>query len=115
MIREADRAGCQLPEGLLRRAASVQVHARRVGPTSSACDCRRTPRRRRSPRSTELRLTAGRPRCCAWWPTADTAEVAEELAYSESTIKGVLAKLMTRLEARNRCHAVAIVLREGLI
>ena len=45
----------------------------------------------------------------------DTAEVAEELAYSESTIKGVLAKLMTRLEARNRCHAVAIVLRQGLI
>ena len=45
----------------------------------------------------------------------DTAEVADELAYSESTIKGVLAKVMTRLEARNRCHAVAIVLRQGLI
>ena len=26
LIRDADRAGCQLPEGLLRRAASVQVH-----------------------------------------------------------------------------------------
>ena len=45
----------------------------------------------------------------------DTADVAEQLAYSESTIKGVLAKLMTRLEARNRCHAIAIVLRQGLI
>jgi DNA-binding NarL/FixJ family response regulator len=27
MIRQADRAGCQLPEGLLRRAASVELHA----------------------------------------------------------------------------------------
>ena len=45
----------------------------------------------------------------------DTADVAEQLAFSESTIKGVLAKIMTRLEARNRCHAVAIVVREGLI
>jgi DNA-binding NarL/FixJ family response regulator len=45
----------------------------------------------------------------------DTSDIAEHLSYSESTIKGVLAKLMTRLEARNRCHAVAIVVREGLI
>jgi DNA-binding NarL/FixJ family response regulator len=45
----------------------------------------------------------------------DTTDIAEQLAYSESTIKGVLAKIMTRLEARNRCHAVAIVVREGLI
>lgn len=45
----------------------------------------------------------------------DTSEIAEHLAYSESTIKGVLAKLMARLDARNRCHAVAIVVREGLI
>ena len=45
----------------------------------------------------------------------DTSDIAEHLAYSESTIKGVLAKLMARLDARNRCHAVAIVVREGLI
>jgi DNA-binding NarL/FixJ family response regulator len=45
----------------------------------------------------------------------DTTDVAEQLAYSESTIKGVLAKIMARLEARNRCHAVAIALREGLL
>ena len=41
--------------------------------------------------------------------------IARDLAYSESTIKGVLAKIMTRLEARNRCHAIAIVVRQGLI
>jgi DNA-binding NarL/FixJ family response regulator len=45
----------------------------------------------------------------------DTSDIADQLAYSESTIKGVLAKIMSRLEARNRCHAVAIAVREGLI
>lgn len=45
----------------------------------------------------------------------DTADVAEKLAYSESTIKGILAKVMTKIDARNRCHAVAIVMRDGLI
>jgi len=45
----------------------------------------------------------------------DTAEVAEQLSYSESTIKGVLAKVMARLDARNRSHAVAVAVRGGLI
>jgi DNA-binding CsgD family transcriptional regulator len=45
----------------------------------------------------------------------DTADVAEQLAYSESTIKGVLAKVMARLDARNRSHAVALAVRTGLI
>jgi DNA-binding NarL/FixJ family response regulator len=45
----------------------------------------------------------------------DTAEVAQRLAYSESTIKGVLHGVMARLEARNRSHAVAVALRGGLI
>jgi DNA-binding NarL/FixJ family response regulator len=45
----------------------------------------------------------------------DTTDIADQLAYSESTIKGVLAKIMGRLNARNRCHAIAIVVREGLI
>jgi DNA-binding NarL/FixJ family response regulator len=45
----------------------------------------------------------------------DTAEVAEQLAYSESTIKGVLHGVMSRLDARNRSHAVAVALRGGLI
>lgn len=115
VIRDADRAGCQLPEGLLRRAASVQMHALAVRPEVISVD---VPPVEAAPVSSVgtatltgreaevLRLVAD---------GLDTAEVAEELAYSESTIKGVLAKLMTRLEARNRCHAVAIVLRQGLI
>ncbi len=115
VIRDADRAGCQLPEGLLRRAASVQVHdlpsrpdVLELGePLSERTAVATVAEARLSGREVEvLRLVAD---------GYDTADVAEQLAYSESTIKGVLAKLMTRLEARNRCHAIAIVLREGLI
>lgn len=44
-----------------------------------------------------------------------TAEIAEELAYSERTVKGVLQDLRMRLNLRNRTHAVAYALRLGLI
>jgi DNA-binding NarL/FixJ family response regulator len=45
----------------------------------------------------------------------DTAEIADELCYSERTVKNVLHDLTTRLQLRNRTHAVAYALREGLI
>jgi DNA-binding NarL/FixJ family response regulator len=45
----------------------------------------------------------------------DTAEIALELCYSERTVKNVLHDLTTRLQLRNRSHAVAYALREGLI
>jgi DNA-binding NarL/FixJ family response regulator len=45
----------------------------------------------------------------------DTREIAEKLAYSERTIKNVLYGLTTRLQLRNRVHAVAYALREGYI
>jgi DNA-binding NarL/FixJ family response regulator len=115
VIREADRAGCQLPEGLLRRAASIQVHdvpnrpdvLDLPEPAAERSAVATVAEAHLSCREVEvLRLVAD---------GFDTADVAEQLAYSESTIKGVLAKLMTRLEARNRCHAIAIVLRQGLI
>jgi DNA-binding NarL/FixJ family response regulator len=44
-----------------------------------------------------------------------TAEIAAELAYSESTIKLAIHELTTRLQLRNRSHAVAFALRAGLI
>lgn len=44
-----------------------------------------------------------------------TAEIAQELCYSERTVKNVLHDLTTRLQLRNRSHAVAYALREGLI
>jgi DNA-binding NarL/FixJ family response regulator len=45
----------------------------------------------------------------------DTAEIATRLSYSQRTIKTVLHDVTTRLQLRNRSHAVAYALREGLI
>jgi DNA-binding NarL/FixJ family response regulator len=45
----------------------------------------------------------------------DTSEIARELSYSERTVKNVLHDLTTRLQLRNRSHAVAYAVREGLI
>lgn len=45
----------------------------------------------------------------------DTGEIAGKLSYSERTVKNVLHALTTRLQLRNRAHAVAYALREGYI
>ncbi|WP_112246033.1 response regulator transcription factor [Kribbella monticola] len=45
----------------------------------------------------------------------DTGEIADSLNYSERTVKNVLHELTTRLQLRNRSHAVAYAVREGLI
>lgn len=44
-----------------------------------------------------------------------TAEIADQLSYSERTIKNIMQGITTRLQLRNRSHAVAFALREGLI
>jgi DNA-binding NarL/FixJ family response regulator len=44
-----------------------------------------------------------------------TAEIAALLCYSERTVKNVLHDVTSRLQLRNRSHAVAYALREGLI
>jgi DNA-binding NarL/FixJ family response regulator len=45
----------------------------------------------------------------------DTAEIAERLIYSERTVKNVLHNMLSRLNLRNRAHAVAYAMRHGLI
>lgn len=45
----------------------------------------------------------------------DTAEIAQELAYSERTIKNIIHDITSRFHLRNRSHAVAFALRQGLI
>ncbi|MCB5909133.1 helix-turn-helix transcriptional regulator [Streptomyces pinistramenti] len=45
----------------------------------------------------------------------DTGEIARKLAYSERTVKNIMQGLTTRLNLRNRAHAVAYALREGYI
>ena len=45
----------------------------------------------------------------------DTAEVGRRLFYSERTVKNIIHDVTSRLELRNRTHAVAYAIREGLI
>jgi DNA-binding NarL/FixJ family response regulator len=45
----------------------------------------------------------------------DTAEIAGRLCYSQRTVKNILHDVTTRLQLRNRSHAVAYAVREGLI
>jgi DNA-binding NarL/FixJ family response regulator len=45
----------------------------------------------------------------------DTAEVGHRLYFSERTVKNVIHDLTSRLDLRNRTHAVAYAIREGLI
>lgn len=44
-----------------------------------------------------------------------TSEIAEKLSYSERTIKNIIHHVTVRLNLRNRTHAVAYALRQGLI
>lgn len=45
----------------------------------------------------------------------DTSEIASQLAYSERTIKNVIHDVTNRLQLRNRSHAVAFAMRNGVI
>ncbi len=45
----------------------------------------------------------------------DTAEIAQKLCYSERTVKNVIYGVTSRLNLRNRPHAVAYAMRAGAI
>ena len=45
----------------------------------------------------------------------ETKEIAEVLCYSPRTVKSILHDITNRFQLRNRTHAVAFALREGLI
>ncbi len=45
----------------------------------------------------------------------DTNEVGKRLYYSERTVKNIIHDITSRLNLRNRTHAVAYALRQGLI
>jgi DNA-binding CsgD family transcriptional regulator len=44
-----------------------------------------------------------------------TREIAEDMSYSEQTIKKLITALEGRLQARSRAHLVALAIRQGLI
>lgn len=117
-IRDADRSGCRLPVGLLERAAAADGGPRAAGRSA-------TP----APEPEPLLASGGSAQGVATLSLSaresevlrlvadgyDTSDIAEMLAYSESTIKSVLTRIMGRLGAHNRCHAVAVAIRDGLI
>jgi DNA-binding NarL/FixJ family response regulator len=45
----------------------------------------------------------------------DTAEIAHELSYSERTVKNVIHDVTSRHRLKNRSHAVAFAVRQGLV
>lgn len=45
----------------------------------------------------------------------DTAEIATTLSYSQRTVKNIIYGFTTRLQLRNRPHAVAYAMRAGVI
>lgn len=45
----------------------------------------------------------------------DTREIAQDLGYSERTVKNVVHDVLTKMNCRNRAHAVATAARTGLI
>lgn len=45
----------------------------------------------------------------------DTGEIARTLCYSERTVKNVIHDVTSRLRLRNRSHAVAYAVRQGII
>jgi DNA-binding NarL/FixJ family response regulator len=44
-----------------------------------------------------------------------TREIADDMSYSEQTIKKLITALESRLQARSRAHMVALAIRRGLI
>lgn len=44
-----------------------------------------------------------------------TGEIAEHLDYSERTVKNIIHDMLTRLNLRNRAHAVAFAVRSGAL
>lgn len=45
----------------------------------------------------------------------ETREIAERMCYSQRTVKTILHDVTNRFQLRNRSHAVAYAIREGLI
>ncbi|MGH9054857.1 MAG: helix-turn-helix transcriptional regulator [Acidimicrobiales bacterium] len=119
VIRQADRVGCQLPDGLLRKAEfsrSDPAPQIDVGPITAGARFGAGSPAGAVATATEVRLSVREAEILRLVADGyDTSDVASELSYSESTIKSILAKVMTRLNARNRCHAVAIAVRHSLV
>ena len=102
VVSRAANGDGSVPHDLLGKLLDQVGRMRRENQTSSVSD----PRGLSAREIDVLRLIAD---------GYDTAEVAAQLCYSERTIKNVLHDVTSRLQLRNRSHAVAYALRNGLI
>jgi DNA-binding NarL/FixJ family response regulator len=101
-VQKADRGAGDLPADLLGGLLDQVGRARRCGAAPAGLITSGL-----SERETDvIRLVA---------EGLDTREIASKLCYSERTIKNVLHGLMSRLQLRNRAHAVAFAAREGYL
>ncbi|MBT0772887.1 response regulator transcription factor [Kineosporia sp. J2-2] len=99
-VRTAARGDGDLPPDLLSQLLSVVGRAQRTGSPAG-------PALYLAPREVSvLRLVAD---------GLETRQIAEQLAYSERTVKNVLHGIMSRMQLTNRAHAVAYALREGYL
>lgn len=101
-IRDARRGHGSMPSDLLGRLMQQvnQLHDRVLGPQGMHLNGL-------SDREIDvLRLVAD---------GHSTSEIAAQLCYSERSIKNVIQGITTRLNLRNRSHAVAYAMRQGLI
>ena len=102
-----------------RRRPRRRGRGQRARPTSSAAARRRAPaaagRRPGAVRRAGALSTREREVLRLLADGRDTAEIASTLCYSERTVKGVIHEITTRLQLRNRSHAVAFALRNELI
>ncbi|MGW7263246.1 LuxR C-terminal-related transcriptional regulator [Streptomyces sp. NPDC054842] len=98
-VLAADRDDCTLPPELLEQFADDQANTR---PQSGGWAGGTLSDRERS----VLRLVAD---------GHETAEIAQQLAYSPRTVTTVVHDITQRFRLRNRAHAVAYALRAGLL
>lgn len=100
-VHGAHSGSSSLPPGLLNQLLD-QVHRVRQGAEGAAGSGQSLDEREIA----VLRLVA---------EGCDTAEIGARLGYSERWVKNILHRLTSRLNLRNRTHALAYAMRRGLV
>ena len=107
------------PERLVQVSPTSPPARRACRPTSSAscsAPCAGCGAARRDDRAAPASLTTREQEVLRLLAEGQRhPEIASTLCYSERTVKGVIHEITTRLQLRNRSHAVAFALRNDMI